>query len=102
MKYDYSKIAEYCIELKKINNNMKKYLGNVKKEIKTVNSNWTGSAADKYISKINKLSLEFTKFSKELELCVLYLQKCSSNYEKVDKEIKKNISKTLATSKFFR
>lgn len=102
MEFDYSKVADYCSEINSISKNMQRYLDNIKKSIKSVNSNWSGSAANKFMSKSSKLSLEFEKYQTELNACILFMKKSSSNYKNVDKNIKKVIDGALSSSTFFK
>lgn len=101
MKLDYGKIEEYVLQLKTINNNMTKELDTIKSCITSINSNWTGSAADNYVSKLSKMSNVFSDFSRELNACALYLQKCSDRYEELDQSIKQEIQDGLINSKIF-
>ena len=77
MKYDYTKIENYCNEIEKISIDMQKQLDEIKSIINTVGSNWTGEASDNYLSKFNKISLNFDDFYNELNACKSFLLKSS-------------------------
>lgn len=102
MKFSYEKVSGYVQELNSINNNMSKELDNIKSCINSVGSNWTGEASDNYVNKMMKLSNIFDDFSKELNACVLYLQKCSEEYESLESNIKQQIQNGLIESKIFK
>ena len=101
LKQDYSKVAGYCSEMKVISNNMQKNLDNIKKDMQLSSTSWTGTVANSFFQKTNELSKKFADFSEELNACILYMKKCSLNYEKLDSNIKKNIDSQLSKSKYF-
>ena len=101
MKYSYSKVEELCSQMESINIDMKKRLEAIESAISTVGSNWTGEAANFYLKNSKKLTSNFEEFFTELKACVLYMQKCSDNYEKLEKDIQNQITEALQTSKIF-
>lgn len=101
MKFSYSKVEELCNQLKSINVDMQKRLDEIKNQISTVNSNWTGIAAEFYLEKSKRLTDKFAEFFNELNACTLYMQKCSDNYETLEKQIQQQINDELKNSKIF-
>lgn len=102
MKYEYTKIEDYCNQLKSINLDMRKQLDSIENIINTTDSSWTGNAADFFIEKAKKLTYNFDEFYKELNSCILYMQKCSDEYDKLDKKVQDEIMEELKSSKFFK
>lgn len=98
MKLDYSKVAELCLQMNSINQNMKTYLDNIKSALNSSGNNWSGKASENFLKNITDLSGTFDEFSKELDACILYMKKCSLNYESVDEQV---INGILSQSKFF-
>lgn len=101
MNQDYNKVREYCVQMNSVNNDMQKSLENIKLTINMIKNNWSGNVAEDFLQRFTNLSANFYEFSNELNACIQYMKKCSSNYEEIDNEVKKNIESLLATSKFF-
>lgn len=98
MKLEYDKVAELCLQMNSINTNMKTCLDNIKNALNSSSNNWSGKASESFLKNITDLSSTFDEFSEELNACILYMKKCSSNYEQVDEQV---INGILSQSKFF-
>lgn len=101
MKYDYTKIEDYCNQMNNINIDMKKQFDLIQSTIDNISSSWTGSAQEYYLKQTKMISSEFDDFCKELNACIAFLKKCSDSYEQLDKRIKQDINDILKESKIF-
>ena len=101
MKYSYSKIENLCSQIQEIGSDIRKNFDSIQNSINTINSSWTGDAADYYVKQIKKLSFNFEEFTRELNASVLFLEKSSEEYSKLDKNIQNEITEKLKMSKFF-
>lgn len=101
MKYDYSKIEDYSMQINNIKIDMQKQIELVRNIINQINSSWTGSAADYYIKESTKYFSNIEEFLKELDACTSYLRKCSDSYENLDRRVKQDIDNIISESKIF-
>lgn len=101
MKYDYTKIEDYCNQMNIVNIDIKKQFDIIENELKQVQSNWTGNASDYYMKQIKNFSLKLDDFYSDLNACVAFLQKCSDSYANLDKKIIGEMNDIIAQSTIF-
>lgn len=101
MKFSYDKVSDLCNNLQYVSIDIQKQLNQIESVINNIDLYWQGNASDYYTKKIKNISLNFEEFYKDINACVSYLQKCSSEYEILDKKIQKEIVERIESSRFF-
>lgn len=110
MKLSYSQVEGYCNELHAMVRKMKESFEEIEQMSKNVSKSgcWSGTAAEYYTSKLNKVSRNFNEITMEIENAILFMAKCSEGYQMIDQSVMKEICNnlnitepTLATSKIF-
>lgn len=101
MKYDYSKIEDYSMQINKIKIDMQKQIDIIRDIISQVGANWVGSASDYYVKESSNYFSNIDEFIKELDACIAYLRKCSDSYENLDRKVKQDIDNIISESKIF-
>lgn len=101
MKYEYSKIENYCLELEKIGSDIQKQLDEISSIFSTIDHIWTGEAAENFEKKVSKISMNFDDFYDELRACNSFLMKSSDSYEGLDVHLQQELNDIISTSNIF-
>ncbi len=99
MVLNYSKIADFCNEMKNINKSIRLQLGSIKDVFDGLNSSWQGEAANNYIRKSKNLSNIFDDFSDKLDSLIVYMIQCSDEYKKADEKVINDLNNIFNISK---
>lgn len=100
-KLSYTKVEDYVNKMNNLNSNMAKCFNQIRSDLNSTQSYWTGNASDNFKKMSSKISLNFEDFSRELKCCQYYIQKCSEEYQELDNKNKEEIKEILEQSKIF-
>lgn len=97
MKFSYSDIKGYCDELHSIAKNIKSSTEKIESACNSLskNSDWEGTSADNYSSKLKNLTNNFGDIYKEIEMAILYMANVSDGYEALEKNLASEICENL-------
>ncbi len=97
MNISYKQVEDYCNQLHAIAKNMSDIMKNIEvisNELKNSDI-WQGEASNFYTSQIKSIFKGFDEAFAELENSILFMANCAEGYQKIDKDIVKEICTNL-------
>jgi len=97
MKMSYSQIEAQCNELHTVANNIKaifEKIESIQNQISNGNS-WSGNASNNYVKNLRTVTKNFDSIVSDLEISILFMAKCSEDYQALDKLIIKELDSNL-------